>query len=456
MYKKIFILVVLLSLFTFTASFIGKAVTIQIIKAFSTAITTRPVVTVVSPNGGEQLIKGRRNNIAWKAQNVRQNNTFNINLINQATNLITKIDSVSSSVREYIWFTPTSVVPGTYVIKVSVCDNNDPSSHRKFCREIASDQSDKPFNINDKKVNVLIVKEKEPYEFLIPPNKCYKQACNYDPNFYWFNGDNFLKKFYETHDDKYDFLAVFPQKEMKTNSYYPVNFNVKGIGNDNVVTKNQYTSKLLTIPILDFYRTYKATSTVYYTLLNGVLFHEIGHQWCCNIDGVYGAPQGHWTNNLDLFNGNIDKFDPQGYAHWVIKDNKEFCIDQGTASKFSNLTLYLMGLVGSENVLPIKVHEFEKKEGNDYYNTWGPSCGEDHKFTNTREVTIKDIITKNGVRIPDYTQSQKDFTISFVVVVPYDSEVNQGFVDYIGKYMNATPAAWLDMTNKHSTMQIVN
>ena len=161
---------------------------------------------------------------------------------------------------------------------------------------------------------------------------------------------------------------------------------------------------------------------------------------------------GHWTNNLDLFLRYIS-VDIMGYKQWIIKNNQEYCVEENDYNsnwRFSNLTLYLMGIIGPESVRPIQVHEFEKKEGNDVYNDWGPSCQDEHKFTVSYNVSIQDIISNNGVRIPSSVQSKKDFNVGFVNIIPYNGEVDYEYIKYLKEYMRSDE--WYNLTRSRKLL----
>ncbi len=156
--------------------------------------------------------------------------------------------------------------------------------------------------------------------------------------------------------------------------------------------------------------------------------------------------------NLDLFSGDTRFIDPMAYYHWVIKNGQEACVDGSAASKFSDLSLYIMGLLPPDQVSPVYEHVFETKPENDYYNMWGPACGEDHKFTDTRTITIQDIINTNGARNPSYEESKKDFSVKFIIVTAKGETVPSGFIDYVKIYMDALPEAWHRLTSGKSTI----
>ena len=178
----------------------------------------------------------------------------------------------------------------------------------------------------------------------------------------------------------------------------------------------------------------------------------MAHHWLSYIDLSSDV---HWPYNLDLFGGDIQYGDIMANYHWILNESGETCIVSSEAEpKFSELDLYLMGLIPEEEVSPIKIHDFEEKPGDYNYNKRGPYCGQEHNFTGTREVSIQDIISANGERVPSYQESQKDFNVAFVVIVPYGEALDEGFIDYLDLYKNEISEAWATATNNRSALSI--
>jgi hypothetical protein len=266
------------------------------------------------------------------------------------------------------------------------------------------------------------------------------------------NFSNILNKFYETYSDpNYDFIVLFPTKPMVSNWSVPLNRHIDGIGGG--YGTYPPAPNLNALIALDFFSIWANGATALDSvLLKMVLIHEIGHYWLVNIQWPQHVAIGHWQNNLDLFSGDTRYIDPMAYNHWVIKNGQEFCVDGSATSKFSDLSLYIMGFLSPDQVAPIYEHVFELKPGNDYYNMWGPACGDDHHFIETRTITIQDIINTNGIRNPSYEQSQKDFRIAFIIVTAKGEAVPSGFIDYVKKYRDALPKAWFNLTSGKSTI----
>lgn len=310
----------------------------------------------------------------------------------------------------------------------------------------------------------VIFREKNKNEYFVPKGECHPDGWCQTDDYVYFDVDSFLDDFYENSTDSYDFLIVNPQIiGLQSNYHMRINSLVEGIGED-VHNHDRY-ERLQAVTLIDLYRSYQAQVnnpdgiTLDSNLLNNVIFHEITHQWCCFIDGVGNSNHelpGHWVFNLDLFSGDEAYGDIMGYYQWIRKEDGMVCTDNNdeeTKHGFSDLTLYLAGLIPKENVSPVYLHEFQASD-NENYNTWGPTCQDDPTFLGTKEITIQDIIEANGERVPDYASSQKDFVFRYVIVVPYDAAIDPGFSEYVHLYLSATPSGWSQVTRNTSTAKI--
>jgi hypothetical protein len=266
---------------------------------------------------------------------------------------------------------------------------------------------------------------------------------------------NVLNQFYETHAEKnYDFIVLFPAKPMVSSWATALNRHIDGIGGG--YGSYPYAPDLYALSAVDLFPLWTiGLPAPDPTVLNGIILHEIGHYWLANIQWPQHAAIGHWQNNLDLFGGDTRYVDPMAYYHWIIKNGQEACVNGNAPNvtrKFSNLSLYIMGLLPPDQVSPIYEHLFDLQPGNDYYNMWGPVCGNAHHFFETRTITIQDIINTNGARNPSYEQSKKDFRTAFIIVTAKGQAVPSGFIDYVRKYKDALPGAWSQMTSGKSSM----
>jgi len=259
-----------------------------------------------------------------------------------------------------------------------------------------------------------------------------------------------------------DFLVYFPTIDQTGMNSIRINQNIQGI-NENPVSNNYtfFDSRV----ILSTYGGYKFwterdADPFYPKSVKQLMLHEISHYWLVNIKGLNANPDDinpgrHYDHNVDLFNGVDNLSDPNQHMSWKLgEDGTYFCDDVNEKVmelRFSDLSLYIMGLIGPDEVGPIYVHDYDY-EAYDHYGGFAPGCFQEVTFTNTREVTIDDIIAANGLRIPSVAESQKVFSSQFVVVIPKDVEPVDGFLEFVEQHRQILPDAWFDATGGRSEM----
>ena len=281
----------------------------------------------------------------------------------------------------------------------------------------------------------------------------------------WFkniNLANILNNYYKNHTDSTDFLIVSVIEQDWDQSFnVHINQNIGGIGSVYEHAFSDITKNLSSLVLIPWYTYYLSNPTDLSCYRMPVLIHEIGHNWCCflvfppSLD--YNANYGpHWPSNLELSYGNLTYIDLMQFYSWTINSSGQFCVQNGAVpKKFSNLSLYLMGLTSPQDVSPINLYQFQPIQGNDYYNTNGPECSGtfgNPTFTATKTVTINDITSMDGVRNPSYQTSQKNFNFTFVIIVPYGQILDSNFVNYVEQYKEELPSAWSTATKGLSTM----
>lgn len=305
-----------------------------------------------------------------------------------------------------------------------------------------------PQNIND----IIIIEEENAETILFPPPGGGTRWS--------IIALNFLKQFYQTHGDDYDFIVLFPTKPMDNHNSVRITVDTKGIGVEKQGFPDSryanYTKKLKSIAELNYHYVWedpwfpKQQAEVDETLIQ-TMMHEIAHHWCCFISGwpgkgdYTGATQGiHWPSNLDLFYGDTKYIDVMGYGQWIRNNGKDTCVGQSptTQWKFSKLTQYLIGLIPQNEVTPISLYEPAEDPNR-------PVCGK-YQTINAYTMAIENIIESNGARIPSYADSQKNLRVAFVVLTPKGESAEQGFVDYIKLYKQALPSAWEEATGGKS------
>lgn len=105
---------------------------------------------------------------------------------------------------------------------------------------------------------------------------------------------NIYKKFYETHEDIYDFISIFYVPPLSFHAsgqlHGHVVQNIKGIGLrlwDNSSGSYSSRGKLKGINIMGSIDMYRVDEAV----INGLL-HETGHQWCCYVGDNFAGGEG--------------------------------------------------------------------------------------------------------------------------------------------------------------------
>jgi len=272
---------------------------------------------------------------------------------------------------------------------------------------------------------------------------------------YNLNTSNILNNFYSNHTDDYDFIAIFSLKSLPAdfsqvinqsgetlNGPAPINSpsrNLKSLVSVDISGVDS--SALSGVSVADFE---KQNMWIY---LN-VLAHEIGHHWLAYIPWE-GMKSSHYTNMVDLFNGSSSYSDPMEYDHWINTVSGNVCVDHNSSAvtqRFSNLSLYLMGLISKTSVRPISVIQTATS-----YPYGQPQCNEDTNFLSTKTYTIDDIIALAGKdRIPAYPNTQKTFKVGYIVLVPADDNYTSDSINFASDIVNQFPQYWSYITNNLS------
>ena len=277
---------------------------------------------------------------------------------------------------------------------------------------------------------------------------------------------NIAKNFYEINDDVYDFLVIFTNFQFdlgETELYgkniyakarhYSVKNTVKGIGreifDDSILTGSQ--GKLLAIidmgPVsrLDFDLNSQEFNDVIITVL-----HEIGHQWLSYIqfkdeennlsDDLLGYQNSHWSFLLD------SQASIMLGTNWEDDGNNTFLAVE-TSKRFSELDLYLMGFIPSENVGPFILIEnsaVNKDQLPFLYN----------RITGFKKlITIDSIIQAKGERNPSFEYSQKYFKTAFVLLTGSDGIYSEEELEIINNIRISTEIFFNRLTGGKAVLE---
>ena len=248
-------------------------------------------------------------------------------------------------------------------------------------------------------------------------------AKNPDNTLNDFSRQQIAKEFIRTHQDQYDFLVIvsnfdFAMPDVNAKAFYlEVKNDTQGIAKtvfDNSAAfgssgKLQGTIDMGNIANLGV----NPLDPVKFETTLDTLAHEQLHRWGAGVkfknpDGtlnnaLFGKDNVHWSYLLDT-DGSLE------YGNdW--KANADGTFTSVSAPKYySNLDLYLMGMIDKAQVAPMTLIENASIAP-----TLLPSLGTTITGT-VRTVTIDDIIAAEGERIPNASTSQKTFKTGFIFI----------------------------------------
>ena len=268
------------------------------------------------------------------------------------------------------------------------------------------------------------------------------------------NLQNVAREFYRTHNDDFDSLILFTNFESNLDLVGVLAFainvqnDILGIGNPNrseIFPQFDHTAEYGSQGNLRSFLTMKnlkvweddplentfgpATSTL------SVLAHEFGHTWLAFIDPpvLLTRDRAHWNFFLHTSGSLLGGND--------IQDNGDGSfITLAPKNIYSPLDLYLMGLLKPEDVPPTFLvtdpHDLDLPPPYDQQTITADqlqsiySLGDVGFRGDKQEVRIEDIISVNGMRIPDAESSQKDFRTAFILLAmgeegPTPDEIEQ-------------------------------
>lgn len=238
--------------------------------------------------------------------------------------------------------------------------------------------------------------------------QCTKHLVNIVfPQFF----DDFLRsavcrRFYEEFDDDYDFINLIYEISYFQNRFHAnIRNDVTGIGMTVFDGSASYGSdgRLMGITVFPIPGLFDGAGPSYQ--------HELGHQWINRLPVPpldYAIP--HWPLS-DLASGIMGwGTGPGGQGlHFnfdLVPDNGDFqLVYNGGPKEFKDLDLYLMGLIGPDAVGEHFVFDDQDQS---------PSARVLHGPVTT--VTIDEIISEIGPRIPDHTISQKVFNVATIII----------------------------------------
>ncbi|SNZ02036.1 hypothetical protein [Flagellimonas pacifica] len=230
------------------------------------------------------------------------------------------------------------------------------------------------------------------------------------------------KKVYQYFNDEFDFIFILSVEESQPQDlYYGISYKAKndiqGIGSSTYDGTASYGSQGKLKSVIYMPRTEY--------IVSGPFLHEIAHYWA-NHGFLSTTVGGHWGySSAGGQLGGFDELDDLGNGtyHGKVNGREGFGSNAngGNSLPYSNVELYVMGLIDKDELESIQVAENPV------------STGEYGKFTADRIITVtsEDLVAEHGERIPSVQDSQKEFKALTVIIST--SKLAQEKIDSINK-----------------------
>jgi hypothetical protein len=194
-----------------------------------------------------------------------------------------------------------------------------------------------------------------------------------------------------------------------------------------------------------------------------VFGQELGHAWLSfvrhydagepSVD-MLGRALAHWSFYLQTGGSPIQGHD------WIDNEDGTFTAIPHDEFQYSDLDLYLMGLMDADEVEPWFLIENphdcvdSAKEDKscapaDAFQFQAPS----YTVSGTRrDFTIKDVIEFEGERVPSYADSPKSFDISFVLIKRPDEELCDDELEAMEAVVERSIEMWIEQTRGRASL----
>ena len=241
--------------------------------------------------------------------------------------------------------------------------------------------------------------------------------------------EEYTKRFYEHFEDKFDFLFIasnlveFVDVQGVPSAYYVgVKNDVQGIGKPLFSDTDRWGSPGRLQGVVYFF--YVGSGNIEWTPIgSGPGRHEVMHRWAnFTVPTVDGSHWGFSSAKGILGGFDITLLEDHGNGRYTAG----WFHTNGTGWPYSPIELYLAGFAPPEEVPDLWVAEDGEwlldSEGNRRLAPNGYPL-----FTASRIniITIEDIIAEHGARVPDVTQSQREFRAAIILLVNEDHPANR-------------------------------
>jgi hypothetical protein len=275
----------------------------------------------------------------------------------------------------------------------------------------------------------------------------------------WFERDPFLvgydaveSGFLGVHPDDSQFVVVFTTWQLPPPVgalYQSVANDVQGIGYEHIAledpvipdagmgyfddTPNSQVQGFLHMNVWTNYlgEDPGGVSDEYISLVFG---QEIGHAWLAFVyfdqgqgvdTSMLGRSNAHWSFYMDSGGSPVE-----GHA-WTDNGDGTFTAVPQPIYEYSDLDLYLMGLIPPEDVAPWFVLDNPTNCVDSAAKDGGCAPPNAHQFqadtytvnATRRDITVQDVIAAEGARVPAYPDAPNEFDVSFLLITRADEEL---------------------------------
>lgn len=272
----------------------------------------------------------------------------------------------------------------------------------------------------------------------------------------WFSRAPFLSAygdledgFLAVHADDSQFLIIYTTWTLQGAGglYQAVANDVEGIGYEHIAPldaiipepyfddtpNSQFQGFLHLSNWLNFVEEDQSINTAWTYLVFG---QELGHAWGSFVhylqdgtdyDDMLGRSEAHWSFYLNAGNSPMEGHD------WVDNEDGTLTAIKHDTFVYSDLDLYLMGLMPAEDVQPwFVIDDVSNCVDSALENLeCAPATG--HKFSadsytldgTPREITIEDVIAAEGPRVPAFGDAPTTFDIAFLLIKRPDEELSE-------------------------------
>ncbi len=273
------------------------------------------------------------------------------------------------------------------------------------------------------------------------------------------------RRFYEKFPDEYDEIVIFTAfpdqgSEDSVAWYLPIQQDVKGIGQqpvNNATFWGSKTSRLHGFVNMQYVGQYGNGIGQKTHWIHPVMAQEFGHRWLVNVTytdksgnnsgALLGRQGSHWANGVQAWGSVMDGIE------WEDLTGGTFRV-KAKDVRFSELDQYLMGLRAPADVQPFYLIHGLTYKGQEI----DPSYHElpDGFMTKgeREDITIDQIISANGERVPSYQKSPHDFRIALVLVTaPGQTAAQvQSFVDRLEGFRTMFEQNFREYTDSRGTL----